>query len=147
MNYFIRSINQHLRKNASLCTVKEVMDRHVFRDLKVSFSEKKYTKIPIYKNMNLDYEVVCICWHKDSEAKQHKHPIRGCLLRVVEGSLMETRYNRDRGIYIKKKLTKDDNTQYMHDSLGTHSIKPLENTVSIHVYSPCGFYDKKSIII
>lgn len=101
-------------------------------------TEEPFYKKTIYESKN--FEVILISWKKNYKTGFHKHPKNGCVFSVLSGSLGEIR------------LTKNNNefgfiynifdTSFMSDEIGVHQITAEQDTVSIHVYSPPGFYNK-----
>lgn len=99
-------------------------------------NDKCYQKYILNKTDR--YELILIKWDKGAETEIHSHPENGCLLKVLEGELKEEKYlneSKYKESNIKKNLT-----SYMHDNLGKHKITALEDSYSIHLYSPSGYY-------
>ena len=94
-----------------------------------------YYKNIVYKDKY--YEIVLISWKKDVITPIHDHPKNGCILKVLEGQLSEDYY--DNGKIINKLLNKND-IAYRDDG-EIHTIKALENSYSLHIYSPPNFYN------
>jgi hypothetical protein len=93
-----------------------------------------YTKKIIYQNKY--FEAVLISWNKNTSTEIHSHPKYGCLLKVLDGQLVETVYNKDN--IITNVLNKND---IGYRSGGEcHTIKATKNSHSLHIYSPPGFY-------
>lgn len=99
-------------------------------------NKKNYSKQTIFLNNN--FELILIKWDKDSKSSNHSHPKNGCILKVLDGKLLEERYYNNK-IY-KKSILNNNEIGYMHDKLGTHKIYALEETYSLHLYSPPNFY-------
>jgi hypothetical protein len=68
------------------------------------------------------------------------HPENGCLLRILEGSLME---NIKQDESTKMNFYGTNYVSYMHNLKGSHKITALSQTFSLHLYSPPGYYDLK----
>jgi hypothetical protein len=96
---------------------------------------KPYQKTLLFRNEHFD--VYQINWSIYSETPIHCHPKNGCLLKVVSGLLEETKYNDKEIVSIYNK----NDISYIDDSIGKHKIKALEDSISIHIYSPPKFYD------
>ena len=105
------------------------------------------SKFPIQNNRNYykqtifldnNFELILIKWDKNSQSSNHYHPENGCILKILDGKLFEERYYNNK-IYKKSILNKNE-IGYMHDNLGTHKIYALEETYSLHLYSPPNFY-------
>jgi hypothetical protein len=97
---------------------------------------KPYQKTLLFRNEHFD--VYQINWTKNSETPIHCHPKNGCLLKVVSGVLEETKYNNKEEIV---SIYNKNDISYIDDNLGKHKIKALEDSISIHIYSPPMFYD------
>lgn len=76
---------------------------------------------------NNDVSVVCFQWKKYNGLPEHDHYGK-CLFQVVDGKLLEKRKGN---III---MNPDD--QGSIDKGITHSIQPLEDSKSLHIYSP-----------
>lgn len=97
---------------------------------------KKYNRIKIYEDNN--FEILLICWNENSSTPLHCHPKNGCILKVLEEELFETRIIENE-ICENYKLKTND-VSYMHDSYGKHIIFTQNRAVSLHIYSPPNFY-------
>ena len=144
----IKIINSKMLSHQSIITLQKDLENYNDKDWKTfksSFylpnisNQKTYYKNIIHQNEL--YELVLIKWDKDAETIIHPHPKNGCLLKLLEGKLKEERYINNK-IYQTHEL-KLDSVGYMHDSLGTHKITALEDSFSLHLYSPPNFYSKK----
>jgi len=99
-------------------------------------SEKNYYKNIIYQNDA--FELILIKWEMGSETSIHEHPNNGCILKLLEGKLKEERYDKFKK-YKSSELTVNS-VGYMHDNLGAHKITALEESYSLHLYSPPMYY-------
>ncbi len=106
------------------------IDWRQFADFNKDFNRKL-----IYRSDNL--ELLLISWKKEYSTNYHYHPENGCILRVLEGSLMEHVKLDDK---IETNYYIMNNVSYMHDIKGSHKITALNQTFSLHLYSPPGFY-------
>lgn len=98
--------------------------------------EKNYYKNIIYQDDA--FELILIKWEKGSETSIHEHPDNGCILKLLEGKLKEERYDKFKK-YKSSELTVNS-VGYMHDNLGAHKIIALEESYSLHLYSPPMYY-------
>ncbi len=124
--------------NESICNFSNIIKYYIGNDWKkyADFT-KPFSKNMIYNSDN--FEIVLISWQKDYSTEYHNHPKNGCILFVLEGYLMEQlKNNNEETVSIYKK----NDISYMHDIKGIHKITALENTFSVHIYSPPGFYNK-----
>ena len=99
-------------------------------------NNKNYIKQTIFLNKN--FELILIKWDKNSQSSIHHHPENGCILKVLDGKLLEKRYYNNK--ICKNTIFNNNEIGYMHDNLGTHKIYALEETYSLHLYSPPNFY-------
>lgn len=93
-----------------------------------------YKKNTIYQNKY--FEIVVISWAKNTITPIHSHPENGCILKVLEGKLIENFYDNE---IIITQLNKDNIS--CRNGGEIHTITALEDSYSLHIYSPPGFYD------
>jgi len=99
--------------------------------------ENNYTKYTIYQD-NL-IEVIVIAWDIDVITGYHKHPKNGCILKVLNGKLTESVLLENK---INNKKIIKNSISYIDDKIGIHSIKSLDISYTLHIYSPPGFYNE-----
>ena len=104
---------------------------------KIKYKQKTYQKIKLYINDTI--EIILIIWGKNTKTKLHQHPKNGCILFLLSGELTEHRYLNNNKI-IKTNLP-TNSISYIHDDIGQHIISSISEAISIHIYSPPGFYD------
>ena len=102
----------------------------------ININIPNYYKHTLYKNEI--FELILIRWDKGFESVLHKHPNNGCVLKVIEGQIIENRFFENE-LY-ERKILKTNNIGYMHNMLGSHKIKALETSYTLHLYSPPDFY-------
>jgi len=96
-----------------------------------------YNKQLLYRSPTNRFEIFIITWCPFQESPIHDHSENGCLLRVLEGELMEDLYDNNVKFQIKTKFKKDD-ISYLDNEIGFHRIINLgRRSVSLHIYSPC----------
>ena len=105
----------------------------------VKFSSDKYCRTLMYRNNK--YEIYVIGWLPNQETIYHHHPEGGCIMKILEGTLIENIKNKDNTISSHKRTVGD--CTYIHDNIGVHMIKnnTKDKCVSLHIYSPPHFYD------
>ena len=96
-----------------------------------------YHKTLLYRCDN--FEIYQINWSKSSSTLLHRHPKNGCILKVISGKLQESIYNN---ISIKNNIHIKNNVSYIDDNIGMHTITALEDSISLHIYSPPKFYEQ-----
>lgn len=135
INDLVKKLDTHLHKN-HLKNFDLKSYNILNLDKFISFKKGEYTRNILYRS-NL-YEIILICWSPNSETPIHKHPKNGCLLKVINGILDEKIYYKDK--ILDRKISQND-IGYLDDTIGTHKIKSQTFTVSLHIYSPSGFYE------
>ena len=70
---------------------------------------------------------------ENSFTKYHNHPKNGCVLKVLQGQLLEINKNN------MLTLNKDNVGIKLHNEF--HRILANEQSYSLHYYSPPNFYD------
>ena len=105
-------------------------------DSLIDINVPNYYKYTIFQNDI--FELILIRWDKDFESNFHNHPNNGCILKVIEGEIIENR-SIDNQSYQVTNLKKD-NIGFMHDILGSHKIKALDTSYTLHLYSPPNYY-------
>jgi predicted metal-dependent enzyme (double-stranded beta helix superfamily) len=93
-----------------------------------------YDKYSLYEDDLI--EVVMISWNKGCSTKIHSHPENGCILKVLDGNLIETFYDK-KEIINNNLLPNQISIRYGGEK---HMIYAKEKSYSIHIYSPPGFY-------
>jgi cysteine dioxygenase len=101
---------------------------------KARFEDSKYVKILL--EQTADYEIFMICWKAGQSTPIHDHPEGGCWMRVVSGELEETEYAMPTVWKMgTHRLTVGD-VGYKQGYVVLHSIRAIEDTISLHLYSP-----------
>lgn len=99
-----------------------------------SQSQQTNTRILIDRNDYID--AVLICWSTGRFSGIHDHPADGCLLKVLEGTLVEHRFP---DWHNKPHILHVNDISYM-DGNQRHNIGAIKGTaVSLHIYSPPGY--------
>jgi hypothetical protein len=96
---------------------------------------------------NRHARLALIRWQGHYKSEKHGHPERGCLLKVLSGVLLETRYDPvDTDQVIGEYPLFRGDLSFIHDALAYHVVEnPLSTPAySLHLYSP-GIYSAKII--
>jgi cysteine dioxygenase len=112
-----------------------------YKDL-ITFSENTYNKLFLHTSDNFD--LILICWKKGQYTQIHDHPDFCCLLKMLEGKLLEEEYlNIDNNLQINQINILENNmiVNKKQDKI-LHKIIAQEDSVSLHLYIP-GFYKPK----
>lgn len=97
----------------------------------------EFSRTMVYRSKM--FEVLLISWKKDYTTPFHSHPANGCILRVLEGGLIENRKSPD-GTHTEMYVHGPNSISFMHDDEGTHQIIANTRTFSLHIYAPPGFF-------
>ena len=145
-HYFDTNKHYFKNKNKSLKNFvpifQKVFDKINFKNKKNELLVGTYTRDVLYTDNQ--FEIIFITWGVFSESKIHTHPENGCILTLLNGNLIEERYNKE-GKIISCNFLKENDIGYMENSIGTHRIKNNNefNVYSLHIYSPPNYYNKK----
>lgn len=138
LNCLINNLSKNFNKN-NFIKLKEIVESYNGNDWKdnVSFNKNNYTRNKIFENEN--FNIFILGWSENQESPIHNHPDNGCIMKILDGELIEELYNEDK-VLLKKSLIKKDEVTYINNLIGVHKIinKNLK-TVTLHVYSPPNF--------
>ena len=105
----------------------------------ITKSSNYYKKL-IYSNTQI--EIFVITWMPGASTRIHDHPTKGCLVKILEGELIEDEFNNDNIVIFKNRniLKKDDIGFKINDNI-LHKINNFTDklTVSLHIYSMPNF--------
>ena len=140
MNVLIEKIKYEFNEKKKLKDMMCIIENYELDDwIKyIKFDDNKYNRIKIYADEN--FEIILICWKKDQKSRIHDHPENGCIMKLLSGKLIESKYINDKSL--SKILTRNiycHDTTYIKGNFGLHDIFACENSVSLHIYSP-SFY-------
>jgi quercetin dioxygenase-like cupin family protein len=134
-------------KLINLTELKDFFNLEIFRDellnadLKgfdhyIKFTADKYYSNTLFRSDQ--FEIRLLCWKPLQETPKHPHPQNGCLMKILEGKLLEEKFIESDTI---KTVYKKGDVSYIKAS-ESHILKNLDTySVSLHIYSPSGFYD------
>ena len=149
----IQSIEQEIQtqKINNALDLLTAFDRYQGKDWREYFPstqpEEKYRIL----HQDEDFKLVLIYWPIARTSSKHGHMKGGGLMRVLSGSLKETRFHPEDTEYTLGTYTYETgDLSYIHDALALHTVKNTEEApaVSLHLYckgigSTFGVYDKK----
>jgi hypothetical protein len=117
-------------------TIVDILQRYEGIDWNdhVEFSSTKYNKKAILKNDVV--ELMIISWEIDQKTLIHDHPENGCIMKVVQGCLVEDKYSDDGEIWLSATFIGENDISFSKGKEITHKIKGICQSVSIHIYSP-----------
>jgi len=141
MDNLISSIKEKYVFGDKLSTIKPLLEDYKSTDwVKWSnFSHLNYKRNLVYRDDKI--EILLLCWNPEQQTSVHDHSHNGCIVKLLEGELIETIFSQKQ--IQSHKLLQDDIT-YLDNSIGVHKI---ENgrlySVSLHIYSPPNYICKK----
>lgn len=123
--------------------------------------EKDYYKLKLpYTDSNDMFDMYIIKWSSSSITPIHNHPELGCILHILEGDILEKKYDHDINLENQTLLNTYQNydinlkTTYIDDSQNYHSISNISHnpayTLHVYGYNPlykhelCVFYEKNN---
>ncbi len=102
----------------------------------IQFKADKHYSTTLYRTDK--FEIRLLCWKPLQETPRHPHPENGCLMKILEGKLVEEKFDGNR--VVKKNYSKGDVSYTKPNE--SHILKNSDkDSVSLHIYSPSGFYD------
>lgn len=102
----------------------------------VAFKEDAYLSKTLFRTEI--FEIRLLCWKPFQQTPKHPHPQNGCLIKIIEGKLIEEKFiNSDKIEAVYKK----GDVSYIN-ALEFHVLKNSDlDSISLHIYAPSGFYD------
>ena len=143
INDLFNELQKRINKDNNLKSHINLLKQYNGTDWKnyVRFSDHSYHREIIFRNELFD--ILIISWKQGQQTKIHDHPDHGCLMRVLQGKLCENIYLNKNGLtLIGSNIIDTDNIGHREGSSIIHNIKSLNDTVSLHIYSP-GYYVPK----
>lgn len=136
LNYKYDSLENYI---GDICKIIVKNKNTIMDEIKLNnnfkFNDVKYNKVKLDNLSNDIYEINVIFWLKNQKTPIHDHSSNGCLLHLLEGKLEQNIYDENLKI-INKNIIDIDNLDYITNQIGFHDIIALENSISIHIYSP-----------
>jgi cysteine dioxygenase len=84
------------------------------------------------------FDMVIITWGPGQKCPIHNHPVNGCFVKLLRGSITEERYEPFTLKKTKEATHIETHIFYIDDSFGYHKMSNLEKNpcVSLHIYAP-----------
>lgn len=103
-------------------------------DIKRNYVATGYDKKLLFKN-NL-YDIYLFIWSQNCDTKIHDHSENGCIMKVLDGELLTTIYNKNLE-KMNDKIISNNEVSFISNDIGYHKVKNTSfYSVSIHIYSP-----------
>jgi len=157
----VNGINRSFVKNKSFDYFRGIIDgfsKQEYMDMLEDFKISKRNRVSNYLDLNnfgyskyrlfnnAHFEINMIEWEKNAKSFIHNHPPEGCIVKLIEGSLLEDKYLYNGSEKIKHthrniivpihSFNKTKTHSYYID--GLHRITNINNakSYSLHFYSP-----------
>jgi hypothetical protein len=153
-----KQINNHIinlppKEKFNLLDIKPILkayqgndwDNYIYNNNKLNkiylSNFNNYLKIPIkfneLSNYNkYEYEMFLLVWYPQSYTALHSHTENGCLMKILDGNILEQRISNQGTFPQKNELYKND-ISYIHNIEGLHRIinNNFKYAYSLHIYS------------
>ena len=153
-----KQINNHIinlphKEKFNLLDIKPILkayqgndwDNYIYNNNKLNkiylSNFNNYLKIPIkfneLSNYNkYEYEMFLLVWYPQSYTALHSHTENGCLMKILDGNIIEQRISNQGTFPQKNELYKND-ISYIHNLEGLHRIinNNFKYAYSLHIYS------------
>jgi cysteine dioxygenase len=102
----------------------------------IDYSPIHYNKIFLHSCKKFD--LVLICWKRGQSSQIHDHPDYCCILKLLEGTLIEEEFknNTDNLKMYETNILKNGTISNKKQNEIVHRIIPIEDSVSLHLYIP-----------
>ncbi|XP_056141270.1 cysteine dioxygenase type 1 [Lampris incognitus] len=120
------------------------------------FDKGRYTR-NLLDQGNEKFNLIILCWGEGHGSSIHDHSKAHCFMKMLQGSLKETRFDWPKDDLRKEMVQRDvqilNNNQvaYISDEIGLHRVENnshVEGAVSLHLYSPpfqtCQTFDQRT---
>lgn len=145
----IQVIDKYFEKTPNVSSIqcfKPLIEQYTGQDWQeyVHYSSEHYARNFVVRKKA--FEVLVLCWQPGQGSPIHNHATQGCVLKVLQGELQETRYSGEKAI---KTRLQQHHASYIDNHIGLHKIsnKSTKNATSLHIYAPGFFQCKKSDLL
>jgi len=140
LNTLYTQLSSNVKTDTQLIDVKDHLKKYNATDWKnyVKFNDNMYNRELVSHNDLFD--ILVISWKKGQKSKIHDHPNQGCLMKILTGKLLENTYiNTTPMTHISATLLLENDIGYKEGNQILHDISAIEDSVSLHIYSPSGY--------
>ena len=139
--YYKNTTNKNIRRS-----IDNKIDNKIYYMNERFYLEKKekdYYKLKLpYTDSSDIFNMYIIKWNPGSLSPIHNHPELGCIMRILEGDVLEKKYDHDINLETETLLSSDKNydinlkTTYIDDSQNYHSISNIsyKPAYTLHAY-------------
>ena len=108
----------------------------------IQFNNNTYNRIRLNNYCNAKFEIYIISWKPEQMSPIHDHSDNGCIMKVLDGMLIETLYDYNL-VPLNETIINKNYVSFIDNHIGLHKIEALEYSVSLHVYSPPNYISIK----
>ncbi len=145
----IEKINNQVQNNGivNVLELKPLFKKYTGADWEKHLKHENGQPATTVLLQNEQVKVILIYWDAFKKSKKHGHPEGGGLIKLLSGSLLETRFDPGNPeTIIGEHHFSAGNMTYIHDRVAYHTVENPsdEPAISLHVYSP-GIYSSMVI--
>ena len=113
----------------------------------INLSEFPIPSIGFVRNIiyNKDIEVVVLCWAKDTSFPLHYHQDSAVYTKILSGKVEEKILVRDDSGYNGSRVVLIEGQDFYLPSYSYHSLRIIEPTIMLNIYSPPISYKDQQI--
>jgi hypothetical protein len=131
----LKPINYLVPQITTMVTSSNIIISELTKYKLYNWDETKYNKKRIDKLSTNEFDLYTIAWLPGQFTSIHDHPIFGCILCLLTGTIEEKIYDKKLNL-IKTITIKAPYVGYIDNKIGYHSIKCIDKAVTLHIYSP-----------
>lgn len=143
MRYLIKNLNQFFLRNNNLKLFSDELNNfhNSYLNQFINLRDIDKRRTMIYSNSK--YEILLLKWYPYYESTIHDHPDNGCLFKLLQGELIEKRYDKSLNLIDTNNLNKNS-INYIDNNLFYHKIINNSDFISysLHIYSPPNYQMK-----
>jgi len=134
-------ISDKLKAGSTLESLTNIIDCYIGDDWKEFQSDNNNYRQVAYQDDNI--KVMIISWAPDKVSGIHDHPMFGCILKIMQGEIVEDVYyiQADVFYHTDSNHLKANDKSFLKGTDGLHHISNCSNKYcySLHIYSPSDY--------
>ena len=139
LNELVNEINKNFKGDEGLDKIINIVERYDGFDwnkyVKID-NKTNYIKNLFYENEN--FEMFIVTWMPNQNSTIHDHSKNGCVMKVLDGHLMEKQFDPNTIEFIGYKIMIPDDIGFINNETCYPQIINIDDniTTSLHIYSP-----------
>ena len=137
MDALLQALSNELRLGISLTTLQDLVSDYNADDWKqhIIYNNTTYNRKLVARTDEAD--IYIMSWKHGQCSKIHDHPEKGCIMRVMMGTVLETTFGE--GVGTADILHYENDVTYKYGG-DLHRIRAVTgNAVTMHIYAPPGY--------